>query len=120
MRGTALIAVVKDLLVYITVLAAIIIIPAELGGYGKIFAAVPAKQVLLPPAPPGSLGAGFAYVTLALGSLLALFLYPHSVTGLLSSSSRHVDPQQCHGAARLFGGAGAASRCLATWRWRRA
>jgi SSS family solute:Na+ symporter len=90
LRGTALIAVVKDLLVYITVLAAIIIIPTELGGYGKIFAAVSAKQVLLPPTPPGSLGAGFAYVTLAVGSLLALFLYPHSVTGLLSSSSRHV------------------------------
>jgi len=90
LRGTALIAVVKDILVYITVLAAIIIIPTELGGYGKIFAAVPAKQVLLPPTPQGSLGAGFAYVTLAVGSLLALFLYPHSVTGLLSSSSRHV------------------------------
>jgi solute:Na+ symporter, SSS family len=90
LRGTALIAVVKDLLVYITVLAAIIIIPAELGGYAKIFAAMPPKQLLLPPTPPGSLGAGFAYVTLALGSLLALFLYPHSVTGLLSSSSRQV------------------------------
>jgi solute:Na+ symporter, SSS family len=90
LRGTALIAVVKDLLVYITVLAAIIIIPSELGGYDKVFAAMPAKQLLLPPAPAGSLGAGFAYVTLALGSLLALFLYPHSVTGLLSSSSRHV------------------------------
>ncbi len=51
LRGTALIAVVKDLLVYITVLAAIIIIPTELGGYGKIFAAVPAKQVLLAPTP---------------------------------------------------------------------
>ncbi len=38
----------------------------------------------------GNLGAGFAYATLALGSLLALFLYPHSVTGLLSSSSRQV------------------------------
>ncbi len=90
LRGTALIAVVKDLLVYITVLAAIIIIPAELGGYGKIFAAVPAKELLLPPTPHGSLDAGFAYVTLALGSLLGLFLYPHSVTGLLSSSSRQV------------------------------
>jgi SSS family solute:Na+ symporter len=90
LRGTALIAVVKDILVYITVLAAIIIIPSELGGYGKVFAAVPAKQLLLAPATQGNLGAGFAYVTLALGSLLALFLYPHSVTGLLSSSSRHV------------------------------
>lgn len=90
LRGTALIAVVKDLLVYITVLAAIIIIPTQLGGYDKVFQAVPPAQLLLPPAPDHSLGAGFAYVTLALGSLLALFLYPHSVTGLLSSSSRHV------------------------------
>ena len=90
LRGTALIAVVKDILVYVTVLAAIIIIPSELGGYGKIFAAVPARQLLLPPTPLGSLGAGFAYITLALGSLLGLFLYPHSVTGLLSSSSRRV------------------------------
>jgi solute:Na+ symporter, SSS family len=90
LRGTALIAVVKDLLVYITVLAAIIIIPAKLGGYGAVFASVPPKQLLLPPTPDHSLGTGFAYVTLALGSLLALFLYPHSVTGLLSSSSRHV------------------------------
>jgi len=90
LRGTALIAVVKDLLVYITVLAAIIIIPAELGGYDKVFDAVPPAQMLLPAAPDHSLGAGFAYVTLALGSLLALFLYPHSVTGILSSSSRHV------------------------------
>ena len=90
LRGTALIAVVKDLLVYVTVLAAIIIIPAELGGYGRIFASMPPKQLLLPPAPDHSLGAGFAYVTLALGSLLALFLYPHSVTGILSSSSRNV------------------------------
>ena len=29
-------------------------------------------------------------MTLALGSALALFLYPHAVTGVLSSSSRHV------------------------------
>ena len=90
LRGTALIAVVKDILIYTTVLAAIIIIPAELGGYGKIFAAVDPKLLLLAPAPADNLGAGFAYVTLALGSLLALFLYPHSMTGLLSSSSRHV------------------------------
>src|ERR1700743_321347 len=46
LRGTALIAVVKDILVYITVLAAIIIIPAELGGYAKVFAAVDPKLLL--------------------------------------------------------------------------
>lgn len=90
LRGTALIAVVKDILVYVTVLAAIIIIPVKLGGYSHIFSAMPVEKLTLAPAPEHSLGSGFAYVTLAAGSLLALFLYPHSVTGLLSSSSRHV------------------------------
>src|SRR3984957_10361035 len=47
LRGTALIAVIKDLLVYITVLAAVIVIPAELGGYSKIFASIDPKLLLL-------------------------------------------------------------------------
>ena len=85
-----MIAVVKDLLIYGTVLAALIIIPAELGGYGHIFASVAPKKLLLAAPPLGSLGAQSAYATLALGSALALFLYPHAVTGVLSSSSRHV------------------------------
>ena len=36
LRAPAMIAVVKDLLIYITVLAAVIIIPAQLGGYGAM------------------------------------------------------------------------------------
>jgi len=39
--------------------------------------------------PPGSWGAYGAYATLALGSALALFLYPHSMTGVLAASSRN-------------------------------
>lgn len=90
LRAPALIAVVKDLLVYITVFAALIYIPAKLGGYGAIFAAAPPQNLTLAPATATSLGPQFGYATLALGSVLALFLYPHAVTGLLSSSSRHV------------------------------
>ena len=89
LRGTALIAVAKDLLIYITVLAAIIVIPSELGGYDRIFASVPKAQLLLARGTADNAGPGFAYATLAAGSFLALFLYPHSVTGILSSSSRH-------------------------------
>jgi SSS family solute:Na+ symporter len=88
LRGTALIAVVKDMLVYATVLAAIIVIPAELGGYGKVFAAVNPKTLLLGHGTATNLGPEFAYVSLSLGSTLALFMYPHAVTGLLSASSR--------------------------------
>jgi len=87
LRAPAMIAVVKDALLYITVLAAVIVIPAELGGYAKIFASVDAKSLLLPPATATNFGGQSAYATLALGSALALLLYPHSVTGLLSASS---------------------------------
>ena len=87
LRAPALIAVVKDALIFITIIAAIIVIPAKLGGYGAIFASVPPEKLTLTPPSGDSLGAYSAYATLALGSALALFLYPHSMTGILSSSS---------------------------------
>src|SRR6185369_8595329 len=87
LRGTALTAVVKDVLIYVTVLAAIIVIPAQLGGYEKVFSSIDPKQLLLTPGTEDNLGQGFAYASLAVGSLPALFLYPHSLTGLLSSAS---------------------------------
>jgi solute:Na+ symporter, SSS family len=90
LRAPAMIAVVKDLLIYITVLATVIVVPIELGGYDKIFAAVPPAKLLLAPPPAGSWGSFSAYATLALGSACALFLYPHSVTGVLSATSARV------------------------------
>jgi SSS family solute:Na+ symporter len=90
LRAPALIAVVKDILIFITVIAAIIVIPAQLGGYGAIFAKVPAEKLLLTEPSGESLGAYSAYFTLALGSAFALFLYPHSMTGILSSSDGDV------------------------------
>ncbi len=35
-------------------------------------------------------GSGLAYWTLALGSAFALFMYPHSITAVLSTKDRHV------------------------------
>ncbi len=90
LRAPAMIAVVKDTIIYVTVLAAVIVIPARLGGYGQIFAAVPPEKLLLAPPKDGNLGQFSAYSTLAFGSALALFLYPHSLTGVLSSSGRSV------------------------------
>lgn len=83
LRAPALVAVVKDLLIYITILAAIIVIPMELGGYGKIFASIEPDKLLLSPE------SASAYATLALGSALALFLYPHAFTGLLSANGEN-------------------------------
>ncbi len=84
LRAPAMIALVKDVMIYITVIAAIIIIPIKLGGFGQIFAAVPPQKLLLTPQQY------VAYSTLAFGSALALFMYPHSITGVLSSNSRAV------------------------------
>ena len=90
LRAPALIAVVKDMLIFITVFAAVVIIPAKLGGYGAIFASVPPEKLILAPPSGDNFGAYSAYATLALGSALALFLYPHAMTGILSSSSGNV------------------------------
>jgi SSS family solute:Na+ symporter len=87
LRAPASIAVVKDILIYVTAFAAVIVVPIELGGFGKIFAAVPPAKLLLAIPGPDTTGAYSSYATLALGSALALFLYPHSLTGILSASS---------------------------------
>src|ERR1700752_2423126 len=68
LRAPAMIAVVKDLLIYITVFAAIIAVPMHLGGYDKVFAAIPAPKLLLAHPPAGPYGSFSAYATLALGS----------------------------------------------------
>src|SRR5689334_5103223 len=90
LRAPAMIAVVKDTLIYVTVLALVIVVPIELGGYDKIFAAVPPAKLLLPSPGPNTLGLYSAYATLALGSAFALFLYPHTMTGVLSAANREV------------------------------
>ncbi len=82
LRAPALISVVKDVLIWVTVIVAIIYIPIHLGGFHKIFNAVPAKNQNLAP------GANAAYASLALGSALALFLYPHVMTGVFASGSQ--------------------------------
>ncbi|MDX2853732.1 sodium:solute symporter [Streptomyces sp. PA03-3a] len=97
LRAPALIAFVKDTLIYIVIAVAIIYIPIKLGGFDDIFAKAGDAYAQVNPAtgkPRGSLAPGetaqWAYGTLALGSALALFMYPHSITAVLSSRSRDV------------------------------
>lgn len=84
LRGATLTAVFKDILIWITVIALIVIVPLSIsGGFGTAFKAVKPAYVTL----PNSLLAG--YSTLVLGSALALYLYPHAINGVLSSESAH-------------------------------
>lgn len=85
LRAPALISVVKDLLIYLTIIVAVIVIPIELGGFGKIFAAVDPAKVLLAAPKAGSTGAYGAYASLAFGSALALFAYPHIMTAVVAA-----------------------------------
>ena len=87
LRAPAMIAVVKDVLIYIVVIAVTIFVPLKLGGFAPIFAAVPVAKLTLAAPVGDTYGAYSIYATLALGSALALFLYPHSLTAILSSSS---------------------------------
>ena len=89
LRAPALIAFVKDIMIYIVVLVAVVVVPARLGGYGAVFSA--ANDAFA--AKGGATGLTLkssqmlAYATLALGSALAAFMYPHTLTGIFASKS---------------------------------
>jgi len=89
LRAPAMIAFVKDILIYLVIIVAIIYIPSKLGGWASIFGAADTKFK----ATNGTIlnaSNQWQYITLAFGSALALFLYPHSVTGVLASKNRGV------------------------------
>ena len=93
LRAPALIAFVKDVLIYAVILVAIFYIPHKLGGWSHIFDAGQAKFDKTPAPTDGTLlnhNNQLNYAMLALGSALALFLYPHTVTGVLASKNRNV------------------------------
>lgn len=87
-RAPALIAFVKDIMIYIAVIAAVAVIPSRLGGYAAVFAAADhafkakgSGGILLNPSQ------FIPYASLALGSALAAFMYPHTLTGIFASKS---------------------------------
>ena len=97
LRAPALIAFVKDGLIYVVILVAVFYLPSKLGGWSHIFDS--SAQALAQPNPNTGKPKGsivltsnnqLQYITLALGSALALFLYPHSLTGVLASRGRNV------------------------------
>ena len=92
LRAPAIIAIVKDTMTYIMVAAAVLILPWKLGGYAHIFAV--ANQKLATHTPPASIflkpSHFLGYSTLAVGSAVALMLYPHTATAVLSAKDGNV------------------------------
>jgi solute:Na+ symporter, SSS family len=79
-------------LIYLVIIVAIIVLPGRFGGWESIFDAATEKFNMASPGGGTLLGANnkLQYVTLALSSALALFLYPHAMTGVLASRNRTV------------------------------
>jgi SSS family solute:Na+ symporter len=104
LRAPALIAFVKDTLIYVVIIVAVIYLPHKLGGWDHIFSTVNSSFASFDKQNAGAIAAGqaspkasmppgllhWAYASLAFGSALALFMYPHSVTGVLSTRNRSV------------------------------
>jgi SSS family solute:Na+ symporter len=96
LRAPALIAFVKDFLIYVVIIVAVVYIAVKIG-FGTSFDAAQKKMATISPAtgkPTGSFipssAQYLAYGSLALGSAMALFMYPHSITAVLSSRGRNV------------------------------
>jgi SSS family solute:Na+ symporter len=95
LRAPALIAFIKDTLIYLVIAVAVVWMAVHLG-FGEIFTA--AEEKMSTPKPDGTPTGVFvpdssgywAYASLAFGSALALFMYPHSMTAVLSGKTRNV------------------------------
>ena len=116
LRAPALIAFVKDALIYLVIIVAVIYLPTKFGGWGHIFDCGPDQDGQDQPGHRQATGAFipgptqyWAYATLALGSALALFMYPHSVTAVLSLQAADDDP------AQRGDPAGVLASCSACW-----
>lgn len=89
LRAPALIAFVKDLMIYIVVLVAVVLVPAKLGGYGAVFSAAGDAFAAKGGATGLTLKSAqiLPFATLALGSAMAAFMYPHTLTGIFAANS---------------------------------
>jgi len=91
LRAPALLSILKDILLVVLVVVLLVWFTVSLGGWQHIFGVATASfahrpvgegSTLLPP------GTHLSYVSLALGSALGNFLYPHTLTGTLAARNR--------------------------------
>lgn len=90
LRAPALLSIAKDVLL-VWLLLSVVLVVAMSGGWGTTFKAAgtrfasdanPATSLLLPPQ------SQLAYLTLAVGSGLSIFAYPHALIGILAARDR--------------------------------
>ncbi len=85
LRGATITAVMKDVIIFATVIVVIVLVPMYIGGFGHAFASMKASS-----APSyESLAPLFlnGFISLSIMSALALYLYPHAINGVFSTNS---------------------------------
>ena len=99
LRAPAAIAFVKDTLIYVFVIVAVFYIPTRLGGWcAHLRRRADALRVDQPGDEDSRIGTfiptvksigstQFDFASLALGSAVALFVYPHIITGTLAAEA---------------------------------
>ncbi len=84
LRGATLTAVFKAILIWPSIAAVVLAVLIRLGGnFGTAFTDAPPMYLTL------SQPLVSGYMTLVIGSALALYLYPHAVNGILAAESPH-------------------------------
>ena len=84
LRGAVVTAVMKDIIIFATVIVVIVLVPMYIGGFGNAFAhmhKLPTGNTTLAPLYLNG------FISLSIMSALALYLYPHAINGILSTSS---------------------------------
>jgi SSS family solute:Na+ symporter len=88
LRAPTVIALVKGVAIFGSVAAVVPLVLARLGGPGALFQPVP-RRPAVPPEVPLTLDPALfpVFATLALGSAMALLMYPHVLTSAFAASS---------------------------------
>lgn len=119
LRAPALLSLVKTIVIFGSLIAAWVFVLRSLGGPGTLFHTAASHRAQH--APPGTSlsslapGQSTAYATLALGSALALPMYPHVLTAAFAASGPNAIRRACvalpawSGALGLFGLLGVAA-----------
>jgi SSS family solute:Na+ symporter len=84
LRGAVVTAVMKDVIIFTTVIVVIVLVPIYIGGFGHALASMPKL-----PTGDGTLAPLFlnGFISLSIMSALALYLYPHAINGVFSTNS---------------------------------
>ncbi|MFG1605298.1 sodium:solute symporter [Actinoplanes sp. NPDC049265] len=91
LRGPALVSIVKDTLVLWAVFSVLMIVAMTPGSWESVFRIAELRFAATPRVDDGVLlpaSSQLNYVTLAFGSAVALFLYPHTQTAVLAARNR--------------------------------